>query len=252
MSVTPQAAPTPASTNWVPLSGTSGVPQPVVDGQWIKGVGGAAVWSAITTADITDRGTANGVATLGSTGQVTAGQRSTASATPPGSPIDGDEWILPADTTAGIMWRFRYRAASASAYKWEFIGGPWQTTIVATSEGALATAAWHDLTTPGPQITVARAGEYLVSASASIQSAIAAASLYIGVVLGASSTNPGTAQGGMTISTANFLGTLAISPQTYLAVTAGGLLKVRYFTTAGGAGQNWSARNLAVLPIRVS
>jgi hypothetical protein len=29
-----------------------GVPTPVVNGQWIKGVGGAAVWSAIATADL--------------------------------------------------------------------------------------------------------------------------------------------------------------------------------------------------------
>lgn len=30
-----------------------GVPAPVVNGQWIKGVGGAAVWSAIAAADVT-------------------------------------------------------------------------------------------------------------------------------------------------------------------------------------------------------
>jgi hypothetical protein len=34
-------------------SGQWGIPQPVVNGQWIKGVGGAAVWAPIGDADIT-------------------------------------------------------------------------------------------------------------------------------------------------------------------------------------------------------
>ena len=39
------AVPNPATTSWVPV-GPSGVGlAPVVNGQWIKGVGGAAVWS---------------------------------------------------------------------------------------------------------------------------------------------------------------------------------------------------------------
>jgi hypothetical protein len=39
---------TPAPWN----SGQWGIPQPVVNGQWIKGVGGSAVWSAIAAADL--------------------------------------------------------------------------------------------------------------------------------------------------------------------------------------------------------
>jgi len=48
----PFTAPSPSTTNWVPLGSGSGVPQPVVNGQWVKGVGGAAVWSAIAQADL--------------------------------------------------------------------------------------------------------------------------------------------------------------------------------------------------------
>lgn len=54
MSVTPQAIPDPATTDWVPLgyvASALGVPQPVVDGQWLKGVGGAAVWAPIRESD---------------------------------------------------------------------------------------------------------------------------------------------------------------------------------------------------------
>jgi hypothetical protein len=44
--------PNPATTDWVPLAGGAGVPTPVVNGQWVKGSGGAAVWSAIAQADL--------------------------------------------------------------------------------------------------------------------------------------------------------------------------------------------------------
>ena len=52
------AAPDPATTHWVPVGPSPpgkdglGVPQPVVNGQWVKGVGGAAVWSPIADADV--------------------------------------------------------------------------------------------------------------------------------------------------------------------------------------------------------
>jgi hypothetical protein len=46
------STPNPATTEWVPLWDLEGGLPPVVNGQWLKGVGGAAVWSAITPADI--------------------------------------------------------------------------------------------------------------------------------------------------------------------------------------------------------
>jgi hypothetical protein len=81
--------------------------------------------------------------------------------TPPGSPIDGDEWVLPVDTANGVMWKFRYNALSASAYKWEFVGGSPLISEVATQE---ATGSTTDvaLTTAGPSIVIPRAGEYVV------------------------------------------------------------------------------------------
>jgi len=48
-----ETAPNPTTTPWVPMGpGGMGVPLPVTNGQWIKGVGGAAVWAAIGTADL--------------------------------------------------------------------------------------------------------------------------------------------------------------------------------------------------------
>lgn len=41
----------------------------------------------------------------------------------PLSPVDGQEVYFLADATFGVIWHLKYRAASASAYKWEFVGG---------------------------------------------------------------------------------------------------------------------------------
>jgi hypothetical protein len=42
----------------------------------------------------------------------------------PGSPVDGQQVYFIADNTKGVIWHLRYRAASSSAFKWEFVGGP--------------------------------------------------------------------------------------------------------------------------------
>lgn len=84
---------------------------------------------------------------------ITGGAPST---TPPASPVEGQLWVYPADATAGIMWVLRYRAASSSAYKWEFVGGaPWYG--VATNSVVLAVGSWNGL---GPDFIAPRSGDY--------------------------------------------------------------------------------------------
>src|SRR4029077_11434282 len=84
-----------------------GVPTPVVNGQWVKGVGGAAVWSAIALADV-----------------VGAAAKPTYGTTLPGSPVDGQEHVLVDSLTVPTYsWRCRYNAQSTNAYKWEVHGG---------------------------------------------------------------------------------------------------------------------------------
>jgi hypothetical protein len=55
------AVPDPATTHWVPVGPSAagapgkdgvGVPQPVYNGMWIKGVGGVPVWAGITQPDL--------------------------------------------------------------------------------------------------------------------------------------------------------------------------------------------------------
>lgn len=78
----------------------------------------------------------------------------------PASPQDGQEVYFVADATAGVVWHLRYRAASGSAYKWEVVGGPPLLAEVTTAETPGSNAAYVDLTTVGPQVTVPLAGEY--------------------------------------------------------------------------------------------
>jgi hypothetical protein len=73
----------------------------------------------------------------------------------PASPVDGQEVYYLADATNGIIWHLRYRAASASAYKWEVLGGPPLRGFYATVENF--PTVWGS---GNPAILVPLAGEY--------------------------------------------------------------------------------------------
>ena len=77
----------------------------------------------------------------------------------PASPIDGQEIYYGADATNGIIWHLRYRSASSSSYKWEYIGGSALTSYVDTNEGR-SSNTFGDLATVGPSITLPVNGNY--------------------------------------------------------------------------------------------
>jgi hypothetical protein len=80
----------------------------------------------------------------------------------PGSPLDGQLIDYVADATNGVVWRFRYRAASSSAHKWEFAGG---SDLGAPSQGIglITTNATADVAlTGGPTVAAPFAGDYEV------------------------------------------------------------------------------------------
>ena len=143
----PRATPAPGSTDWVPIwglgQGASYVP-PVVNGQWLKGVGGAAVWSPITPADV-------GLPKITFTGT-----------TPPSAPADGDIWIMGFTPNQYVgapgysRWTFQWSASSAV---WFFIGGP---PVHADYDSASGTASGTGVDLGGPYIYVPRPGAYLL------------------------------------------------------------------------------------------
>lgn len=78
----------------------------------------------------------------------------------PASPIDGQVYHYVADAVNGMVWQMRYRAASASSYKWECVGGAPMRSQVSGALGTTGSASYVDLATVGPSITAPRSGDY--------------------------------------------------------------------------------------------
>jgi microcystin-dependent protein len=78
----------------------------------------------------------------------------------PSSPADGQIVYYLADATLGLIWPLRYRAASASPYKWEAAGDC--PPLYAESATLFTTASTTSVDT-GNQVTVPLAGDYWLS-----------------------------------------------------------------------------------------
>jgi len=80
----------------------------------------------------------------------------------PTNPVDGQEAVLvDSATNPSYTWRFRYNNQSTSPYKWEFVGGSPASSNVDAQENVTSTT-YAALTTPGPSITLPRAGDYTI------------------------------------------------------------------------------------------
>lgn len=83
----------------------------------------------------------------------------------PASPVDAQEVYLQADATNGVIWELRYNAGSASAYKWEFIGGsPLYNEV--TADDSIDSTTYGEIATHGPAIPLPRIGDYDVTIGA--------------------------------------------------------------------------------------
>lgn len=89
---------------------------------------------------------------------------------PPLAPADTDIWIatnvggVVGGVGSGLRWAFQYNGGSASAFKWEFIGGPDQLLDTVTNDAGIVNQWVKDART---QITIVRAGDYNVRYSGS-------------------------------------------------------------------------------------
>ena len=80
----------------------------------------------------------------------------------PSSPVDGQECYYhnPVMEALGIIWHLRYNAVSASAYKWEYLGG---SDLQSGPQGAVVHAVASEIAlTSGPTLTVPLSGDYRV------------------------------------------------------------------------------------------
>jgi len=83
------------------------------------------------------------------------------SSTPPGSPVDGMIWRLPASAGSGVYWFFIYDSSQATN-KWVFMGGPPLSGEVVTQETTTSTT-YAALATAGPSVVIPRSGDYEIT-----------------------------------------------------------------------------------------
>ena len=168
----------------------------------------------------------------------------------PGSPYDGQIIYYQANATDGIIWQLRYNASSASAYKWEFVGG---SGLYATAGSRdyltrqnYSSLTFGDLATVGPSIVVPLAGDYMCRAKANAQTNTTSANIRIWVTgdtafVWSADTDAQGYQGNHVLNA--FVKRINVS--------SGNTIKIVYAVSNAGVNAEFWNRQLEVLPIRV-
>ena len=170
---------------------------------------------------------------------------STMAAGPPANPADGDIWIATAVDSVGTRWMFQYNAGSASAFKWEFIGGPDVYNVVAAFEST-ASGTPTNLTTVGPSIVLARSGDYIArygtvsNITTTSEKALASVFSAAGVRVAG-----GEADSGVTAFNS------VMAEDRCTGLVAGTTYQLKYWASGGATG-TWADRWLSFTPVRIS
>lgn len=174
----------------------------------------------------------------------------------PGAPVDGQEiyYQSAAMATDGIAWHLRYRAASASAYKWELVGGAPLVNEVLSSEalaGWVSSAAFSGISANDPNVTVPLAGDYEATTVVSLSLNAAGATFALGVKVGATEPIANTNSTNGYAATASTWVPLA-HMRRLTGVAAAVKIQQRYVQNSGSTGTlTRIGAHLAVTPIRV-
>lgn len=168
----------------------------------------------------------------------------------PGSPGDGEEirFQTAAMAADGIVWTLRYRAGSASTYKWEFVGGaPLAAEVEGT--GARTSAVYGDCSdVVGPAVTPPLAGEYLVEIEMQQVPNAAQGGGWMSYAIGASAAVDADNVRGWAFA-ANF--DTMQGRRKKKTLTAGQALVAKYAMQAPSTSTTFGRRRLAVQPVRV-
>jgi hypothetical protein len=164
----------------------------------------------------------------------------------PSAPIDGQEIRYVADATNGVIWNLRYRAASSSTYKWEFIGGgslmDYQSGVLSFTDNTFGGAVANT-----PSVTVNIPGVYLIQFGAYMYGTTTTArNLRMGVDgCGISATDTESVVADQVTSV---MGVQAMN-QFRATLTTTGTLSCKYKTSA--LTSQAQMRSLNIIPIRV-
>jgi hypothetical protein len=147
----------------------------------------------------------------------------------------------------GAVWHLRYRSASASAYKWELVGGSLVSAEVTTQQGT-ASITYVALATAGPLITVPLAGDYDVEI-AFYGTAGASNAAYMSYDIGATGATDSDAA--YCVDTLGGGYATGIKKRRKTALAASTTLTSKYRSTSGAATAVFRERRMFVKPIRV-
>lgn len=168
---------------------------------------------------------------------------------------DGQVVRYLADDTNGVVWTFRYRAASASSYKWEFVGGPALVDTATGSSTRTNTAYGALADSDGPSVTLPLAGDYDVSFGAQeLSSNTNGQPVYISVGTSA----PADDASAVVAYNYNATGanrddlTISVARSVRLTGLASAAAVAAYYRAGTGAQVTAKQRWLNVTPIRVS
>lgn len=179
----------------------------------------------------------------------------------PVSPTNGELFTLVDSLTAPTYaWDFRYVASITDAYKWVFVGGAPGSAEIPTSQPPLASDAWGDLATVGPQFIIPRAGIYFTESSArvmNVETPSQQSNMHFGVCIG-TGTPVGPVATASIISGINGLGTFyeTLVASGRITFAAADQARLRYYFEKGTAGnpanRSFSERRLHITPVRLS
>jgi hypothetical protein len=175
---------------------------------------------------------------------------STFSSGPPDSSSNNDIWIATDVDTDGTVWQFRYNAGSASAFKWEFIGGPPLYTNVDTAQ-TTASLTYVDLATVGPQLLITRAGDYLVQFGALVSAPTGSTDLMSFAITGGTTYGPNdgdSADYGNTGASAASNSIMTTRP--IAGINALSTITAKY--RVNGGTHTWQERWMTIIPVRIS
>jgi hypothetical protein len=163
----------------------------------------------------------------------------------PASPVDGQEIIYVANAAKGVLWHLKYNAGSASAYKWERVGGERLATYSAAAVGATTTAyvaAGLSLTNPLAGDYVVEFGGFCYGDNATVRSAL----------MRAAATTPGGDTDSLQWSVTSTTGIgYAMRNAELLSLSASSTVSTYMRNSVAAVTSTWEQRLLTLTPRRV-
>ena len=159
----------------------------------------------------------------------------------------GDQVVYAADATNGVYWLLQYDGLGT--YPWKFIGGAPLTAQVDTDENIVAgTITYTALATAGPSITLALAGDYVISQGLRAYPFATNQGCRMSYDIGATSASDNDS---VLLDCAAGFGENGSRTRLKTGIAASTAIVSKYRHTTTGAGANFQDRWMSITPVRV-